>query len=226
MIVARPFRRLGLRRSTSGSAAVEFAFIMPFLLVLLLGAFEVSRYITTLRKVTLASNSVAEILSQNQSGTITVIDVLTAFDSIMITFPGVLADAHAKGIDWYNDIQATFSSVAFTPTKPGCTSNCIYTANVAWTWPWNSTGRVCGVPQTSVSDTSPPTLTALPQSSFGPGSMIVVDVAYVYTPTVATKLFSPMTIRKSFYIPPRRVPLVKLDPAAEGVLGLRRCPGY
>ena len=215
-----------MRRSVSGSAAVEFAFIMPFLILLLLGGFELSRYISTLRKITLASNSVAEILSQNQSGTVTVPDILAAFDSIMITFPGVLADAHAKGINWYTDIQATFSSIEFKPTVPGCTSNCTYTANVAWTLPWYSAGRACGTPQTSVPDASPPTLTGLPQSSFGSGSLIVVDLAYVYTPIVATQLFSPMTVRKSFYIPPRYVTLVKLDPAADGLLGLKRCPGY
>jgi hypothetical protein len=59
---------------------------------------------------------------------------------------------------------------------------------------WNSAPnkRTCGVLLTSVPDTAAPSKTTLPADVFGPGSLIVVDIVYNYTPifgSTFTKLF-------------------------------------
>ena len=199
----------GLRRSRSGSVAVEFALIAPFMILLLLGAFDLSRYINAQRRITLASNSIAEILAQNGSGKITYKDIFAALDSTMITFPAVLSDAKAKGMNWWGDVHVNMSSVLFTPTVPACTSNCTYTAKTAWSYGANK--RPCATQLTAAPDTNPPSPTSLPTSLFGPGSAIVVDIKYNYTPLVATKIFGTLPISKSFYIPPRYVPKVDYE---------------
>ena len=183
--------------------------VAPFLITLYLGGFEISRYIKTMRKVTYVANSVAQMLAQNTTGTVTDTDLHFFVDSAMVTFPDVLSNSYAAGIPWYQDIQTSMSSVAFTPTKTGCTSNCTYKAKVVWNSGPNP--RSCTAALTSVSNTAAPTTSTLPADTFGPGSLIVVDVVYTYRPVVATKLFGNLRIARSVYIQPRYVGEVDYD---------------
>ena len=194
-----------------GTAAIEFAFVAPFLIVCLLAGFEITKYISALRRIGYISNSIAEEISQNTSGTILPADINFYNDSAMLLFPGVLADAQRKGVNWYNDIVITMSGVNFTTVPVGCTSACTYIPTIAWSAGVNglTTWRSCLIPPVQATNTAPPSLLKLPVDSYGSGYLIVVDVVYTYTPFVATKIFNPMTIRRSFYIQPRYVPMIK-----------------
>ena len=220
--ITRPIRQSGLwlgatasrfARANRGVALLEFTLVTPFLIALLFGSFELTRYINTTRQISNLSNSVAQLFAQNTSGTITDTDLHFAIDSTMVTFPNVLGDAHQQGIYWWQDIYVSMSSVAFTPTVAGCT----YNAQVMWT----TGSRPCSTNLTAVPDSATPSPSTLPMDAFGPGSIIVVDVAYAYRPIVANNLLGTRLIVRSTYIQPRYVTSVKYIAGGMGIA----CPG-
>jgi Flp pilus assembly protein TadG len=105
-------------------AAVEFALVLPLLVILMLGSVETARLITFARKVTLVSTTAVEMLTQNGTGTVNYLHF--AVDSTMVIFPQILQDATQKNISWGSDIAISMASVVFTPNPSTCTSNCSY----------------------------------------------------------------------------------------------------
>lgn len=234
-------------RARQAIAATEFALILPLLIMVMLGSVETARAIIAVRKVTLVANTVVEMLSQNQANnpnetpnepsTVTYIDLHFAMDSTMVIFPQILQDAAQKGISWKNDISISMASVVFTPNPSSCTSNCIYNANVVWNSGPNK--QTCGVLLTPVADTATPSNTTLPADVFGPGSLIVVDIVYNYTPIFGSiftalfgsPLFGTIPIARSAYVAPRNAlppatPYVGYD-VVSGDDGIgAECPAY
>ena len=211
-------------RARQAIAAAEFALVLPLFVTLMLGSVEVARLITFARKVTLVATTAVEMLSQNGTGTVNYIDLDFAIDSTMVIFPQILQDAAQKEIPWNNDIAISMASILFTPNPSTCTSNCSYVANVVWNSGPNK--RTCGVQLTPVPDTSVPSKTTLPTDVFGPGSLIVVDIVFNYTPIFGLGLFGTIPIARSAYLAPRYVPLIKYV-VASGDDGIgAECPGY
>jgi Flp pilus assembly protein TadG len=64
-------------------AAVEFALVLPLLVILMLGSVEAARLITFGRRVTLVATTAVEMLTQNGTGAINYIDLHFAVDSTM-----------------------------------------------------------------------------------------------------------------------------------------------
>ena len=226
-------------RARQAISAVEFSLVLPLLVTLMLGSVETARLITFARRVTQVSNTMVEMLAQNQANnpnetvnmpsSVTYIDLHFAIDSTMVIFPEILKDAAQKGISWKNDISISMASVYFKPNPSTCTSNCTYTANVVWNSGPNK--RTCGVPLTAASDTSAPSKTTLPADTFGPGSLIVVDIVFNYTPIFGSGLFGTITIPRSAYLAPRNAlpaatPYIRYDPiSGDDGIGAE-CPGY
>lgn len=185
-----------------GSATVEFAIIFPTLLMILVSMVDVTNMVTTSRRLQIVANSIAALVAATNSGSVTYADLEFAASSAMVLFPGVLSDSHAKNEAWSSDISISISSVVFKKTNPQCVASCAYTANVAWSG--GAARRPCGINLTPVADTAPPSTMTLPTDAFGPGSVIVADVVYTFTPTFLT--IAAVTFRKSSYIAPRYVP--------------------
>jgi Flp pilus assembly protein TadG len=75
------FRQIG--RDERGVSAVEFALLLPLMLVLYFGAVEVSQAVAVDRKVTLSARSVADLVAQAQSvNTTEVNDILDAASTV------------------------------------------------------------------------------------------------------------------------------------------------
>jgi Flp pilus assembly protein TadG len=55
-----------LLENTSGIAAIEFAMILPIMLVLFFGTVEISNGVAVYRKVTLMAHTLADLTSQSQ----------------------------------------------------------------------------------------------------------------------------------------------------------------
>lgn len=225
---ADPGRRRAPRRPTaadrfaaarSGAAAVEFALIIPFMAVLLCSGWEVNHFAKAVRQLTNASTTVATMIAQNTTGTVNDTDLLFFRDAIMIAYPDVLVNAFAAGKPWSSDIQVTISSVAFTAAS-GCTSNCTYQAKVAWSGGANP--RPCSVALASASDGATPSPTTLPADTFGPGSLIVVDLKYQYRPSIGGTVLGSPTLARSFYIQPRYVTTIAYSP--NGTKFATQCP--
>ncbi|QGM45256.1 TadE/TadG family type IV pilus assembly protein [Methylocystis heyeri] len=213
----------------AGLAAVEFSVALPLLLVVLLGFFELDRYVTMTRKLENTANSIAEMLTQSQSGTISDLDVAFARDATMVLFPTVLADAARKGVAWSNDIQISMSSIVFGKTNPNCSSNCAYNAQVAWSSGGLGVSRPCNRLLDAVDDTQGPSRTSLPRDAFGPVPLIAVDLSFDYTPLFAASFMPSLTIKRSAFMQPRYTlgaAYLKYAPVAGSVSLVTTCPGY
>ena len=190
-------------RAKRGTVAVEASFILPVLFLLMLGGAETARYVNTARTLTNLANSMASLVAERTTG-FTFLDAVFTYNSAMVTFPGVLSDSHRKGIAWNYDIAVTVSSVLFSPTVSGCTSNCTYAGKIAWSINMPiAQARSCKVPPTPVADTAPPSITTLPQDVFNAGSLIVADVVYTYVPLFGSGVIPTLTIRRTVYMQPR-----------------------
>jgi hypothetical protein len=149
-------------------------------------------------------------------GVVSANDVLFYYNSAMFTFPEALSAANAQGVNWWGLLSVQMSSINFVPTPSTCTSNCTYTAKVVWT----SGARACGSTITAVSDTSTYSPTTLPSDVFAAGSKIVVDVSYLWKPTIGAAYLPSIPIQRSVYLSPRYVPIVE----AQALGAATSCP--
>jgi Flp pilus assembly protein TadG len=196
-------------------AAVEFAVIMPMLLILMLGGGEAARYVNVSRQLTNLAYSEANLVASRPatSASMTANDITFVQQATPVVFPQILKDAVRKGTAWSadQDFLFTISSVVFTPTPASCTSSCTYKGAVAWslyqggltTAAVATKVRSCSVAPVSASDTAAPSLTTLPADVFTSGSLIVVDLAYTYTPVFGSSFFHAVTLHRSAYLQPR-----------------------
>jgi len=189
------------KKAQGGLALLEFAVALPFLVLALLGFFELDRYVSMTRRLEITASSIAEQLSQDTL--VSPVDVTFAQDSTVVLFPAVLADSARKGVAWSTDILVSMSSVVFSQTNPNCATNCNYNAQVAWSSGSNSISRPCNVLLQSVPDTQSSSPTTLPADAFGPAPLIVVDVAFNYAPLFGASVVPAITIRRSAYMQPR-----------------------
>lgn len=135
----------------------------------------------------------------------------------MINFPAVLTDSYSEGIAWNTDISISMAGVSFTPTVSTCTTGCTYKANIVWTG--GSSARACGTNPSSVADATAPSPSTLPADLFdsvstptgtaAPLFVIVVDLVYTWSPTIFSKLFGSLTLKRSAYLSPRYVTQIK-----------------
>jgi Flp pilus assembly protein TadG len=111
-------------KSTDGLSAVEFAIILPVMLLLYLGSFEVTQGIAVQRQVTLTASTVANIVTQyttiSQSATMP--DILQASSAVMTPYP-------------VSNAVVTVSCISI---------NSAGTATVAWSQSLNGTARSLG----------------------------------------------------------------------------------
>ena len=184
-------------RDKRGVAAIEFAIGAPIFVLLLLLGFDVTRYAIATRRLEAVASTVGQMVSVSASGQIAPADLQFYKDSAMVIFPQVLQDSFRKGISWSNDLAITVSSIVFTGVSP------VFVGTTKW-----SAGpslRACIVPMLPTSDTAPPSPQALPQDTFGAGTLIVVDVVFTFRPTVASAFLQSIPIARSFYVQPRYV---------------------
>ena len=220
--------RLSLRQrarafacDAQGVSAVEFAFISPCLLVLMLAGFDAGRLVYASERVEAVANQVAEMLAQTQQavspvvptkagdGVVSSSDILGFYNSAPFIYPDVINQAAQQGVSWGNLLQLDLANISFTPTPTGCTTSCTYKPKVAWNYGASAYLRTCGSVITGVSDTSSASPSTLPLDSFGPNSLLVVDVHYAWTPTFGAAFFGSVTLARSIYLNPRYVPNVE-----------------
>lgn len=222
-------------RETDGTAMLEFGMASPLMIYTLFVAADVGHGLEISRRMTVTANTLAELSSQVSSATTTTVGNTTTvinspvgsmtdpeltliFNSIITTFPDVLADASAKQINWTSDIEPIVTDVVLgpsgtcavtpdsantTPATPVCT-----TATAIWSVGFNNAGfpattRPCGLLAQAASNAGNPSLTTLPPGLYSPGSVIVVDLFYHYTPMFTKWVTGTMTFQRTAYMAPR-----------------------
>lgn len=189
-------------RERKGVAAIETAILLPVVAVLALSGFDLARYAIYARKVQLASATAAELVARNDSGKISQSDMEAFYYAQLLMFPEAMEDAEASGGSVLTTLSSTLSGVSFVKSSASCTANCAYKGYVAWT---GGSGRPCGTPMQSVSNTAQPSSTTLPEASFGPNFLIVADLSFQYKPIFLKSIVKSVTISRSTYVAPRYV---------------------
>lgn len=218
--IVQAWRRIG--SATGGVSAVEFALVMPVLILLMMGVVEINRLTWANKKTQIAANAVGEMLSSAQTPP-TAGDLQFISDAGMIIDPQVLLDAQAQGTSWSSILQITYTNIVFTPTLPGCLVSCTYTANVAWSA--GAHRRACGT-LNPAPDGSGYGVSTLPKSLFGPSSTIAVDVQYLYTPIFGSRIAGSRTLSRTAYFVPRYFDPLTLGDLSANPSIATRCPGY
>ena len=229
--------RATLRTDTRGVSAIEFALVFPVLLILLLAGVQLVLYVNATRRVDMVANSISEMISQasppsnSTIASVNAQDIHFAYDATLVLFPYLMKDAARQNIAWWQDITIDFASIQFQSNGLNCGTNpdqsSCFTANVGWT----STGTVgsnyrpCVVPQIPVDNTVGSTRYTLPRSLYGAGSVIAIDVAFIFTPTFGSRYLPALTIRRSVFVQPRYATYVRYDSTnSDGIA--TTCPGF
>jgi|SRR5215469_5674568 len=122
------FRKFRLARG--GLAAIEFALLLPVMLLLYLGAFEISQAVSVKRQVTLTASTVANIVTQyaSISASQTMPDILNASAAVLtpysvskavVTVSCIAIDANGKAtVTWSQALNGTARTVGSVVNLP------------------------------------------------------------------------------------------------------------
>lgn len=181
--------RAALRRlaaQTHGGSAVEFAIILPFMLLVFLGTYDLCNGIAADRKVTITARTLSDLIAQaTQVKTSDVTNSFTAASYVMMPFSGAPVQTVSEV-----KIDATT-----TPTK----------ATIQWSRSTNGTGR-----PTNQSVTVPSGLVVSGQVTY----LIWSEVSYTYQPFVSYVFKSAFSLSDQFYARPRQSACVVIDPTS------------
>jgi Flp pilus assembly protein TadG len=170
------------RSSRHGVAAVEFALIVPVMLLLLLGTFEVSQAIAAKRKAVLTASTVANIVTQytNISASQTMPDILNASASVLIPFSS-------------NNAIVVVSCISIDAQG---------IAKIAW-----SQALPSGDARTVGQIVTVPAALDVPSTS-----LIFGETTYAYTPVVDFMNLGTSNLYSSVYMLPRSATTITLGP--------------
>jgi Flp pilus assembly protein TadG len=101
-------RRPGFARRDNGQAAVEFALVLPVLLILALGVAEMTNYIMAWLKVRSASTTAADLVARQEQTTPDALeDVVSAVHVIMAPFDSDRIDGSINHVEFDDDGTAS-----------------------------------------------------------------------------------------------------------------------
>lgn len=170
-----------IRDDHRGVAAVEFAMILPLLVMLLFGTFELGQALTVDRRVTQAASSAADLIAQastiDDNGLQTIMDladsILSPYDASLLNLEVLSVEADAEGE----------TTVGWSYSKGGGEPHAAGSA-------YAMSGDLANL----ISPTS---------------SVIVAKATYTYTPLIAKYLAGGVQLEETFYLRPRRSVIVE-----------------
>lgn len=199
-----------LRKSGSdnrGVAAVEFALILPLMLVLYIGTAELTTGLMANRKMTVVARALSDLVAQETDETNGITDA--TLDSIFGAANAILHPFDTT------KLKMTVSSVEFVPDA---SNPPVYTAKTVWSAVRNGgTFRPCGT-LTKVANTADPTPSTMPSGLYQAGTIIVADVEYDYKPTFGGAFLawsstdSSIPMDHTTYMKPRTQNEIKYNP--------------
>jgi Flp pilus assembly protein TadG len=178
------------RKNKSGAAAVEFALILPLMIMMFFGVVELSLALSCRADVSVMASTAADLVSQESVATATDLgNVYAAAGTILYPNTGTPT------------IRIT--SVVYDPIGQSTTSGKIdWTCTQAGTGTLNPLSRAKG----DIVTFGPP-LTSVTQALFDPahGSVIIAEVAYNYASRTTQVITGPINMTNNFFTKPRRV---------------------
>ena len=183
--LARLCRRFAV--STRGIAAVEFAMIVPVLLLLLLASFDAGRAIALYMKVRAAAFTLASITNQFSTST----------NSIQTATMTTITNASARVLDPY-PLSAAVEKITLIKATS------LTAATVSWSYSLNGTAYTQGTTWTLPSQfrTMNGAISGSACNSY-PCYYVLAEVAYTYTPAFGSFVTGPITLSDAVYVTPR-----------------------
>lgn len=174
-------RRVRDRRAgTDGSVIVEFALIVPVMLVLILATFEISKFVQTNNQVVQVASITGQMISQ-LPGQAMVREVQRIWSAAPLIAPEAQRLARRRNAaSWDEVLDVTITSVVFRKTESECSTACEYKANVAWSV--GRSPRSCGELTMTKSDG---TVGEVPAELVREGSALLVQTSLPYEPSMA-----------------------------------------
>jgi Flp pilus assembly protein TadG len=164
-----------LRAARSGSAAVEFVFIAPMVVVVFFGLIELAEGTNCRQRMESVASTTADLVAQ--AATITNVgrnNIFAAADEIMYPYPNIA--------------KIKFSSLV----DDGTNTN---KGRVVWS---DATANTSARPVNEIIPNLPPGLITTG------GSVIMAEVSYTYTSPIGQLISAPITMSSTFYSRPRR----------------------
>ena len=168
--------------STRGIAAVEFALVMPVLLILFLSTFDAANAVAVYMKVRTASYVLAAVTNTYGTGATNQISS-TAMPGIAQAAGAVLAPYTGTPTVVLSQIKATSNTRAIVSWSYALNGTALTQGNTYSSLPTNFAKNTCG--------------------NIYPCYAIVASVSYTYTPTFGYFLTGPLTFSDSLLATPR-----------------------
>lgn len=221
--------RVKYRDDRRGVAALEFALVLPLMIALLFGVYELSEPMMIYQEIYAAAHSIpasASIAAVHADGStaLSYSQVEFAESTIFAEIPalrsGQQTNTAGDGV--------VMSSVVFKPNPSTCVASaaspCNYDAYVVWSVAYtggdsgrsfNQTTRPCGLTtQVAAGNTTPgdlPTLGVSTRATAWPDPILVVDVFFSYEPLLLTYTKTPIEFLASGFWPVRSVKAASVD---------------
>lgn len=174
-----PRRPRGFLKDRSGVAALEFALIAPVMILLFFGIVEGSSALAESRRVTLAVNTLADLVAQETQITAAqTTDLFSGVNQIMGGAPGA---------------EIRLVSLVFDPVDD----------RIEVHWSRNNSGGTPYAAGSAYSGVSDPTLLA------AGSSLVVAEIQFAWTPPLTQTLIGTVNFAKTAMRWPRRSPRVQ-----------------
>jgi Flp pilus assembly protein TadG len=171
-------RRRRFWAADRGVAAVEFAVLLPFMLLLYMGTTQLVHGMIVSRKLSVATRTLADVVAQQPQGTnlslSQINDIIAATNSILAPYST-------------QSLMLTVSGIDFVATAPGATT---YNAKTKWSVSRNGGALRPSGTLTSSTNGATTTSTTVPTGIYGQGSVIAADVSYTFTPSFGGNLLN------------------------------------
>jgi Flp pilus assembly protein TadG len=159
---------------TRAVAAVEFAIVVPFMLLLYVGGVELGNGLAISVKVSETAHTVADLVSRNACVTDASLSTMLGASSVTIS---------------------PYSAASATVTVSEVSTDANGKATVTWSKALNGAARAVGQPMTLPAALGTPSPANI--------SLILGEVTYQYTPNLGYTISGTVPINESYYLFPR-----------------------
>ena len=175
------------RRDADGLAAVEFALILPVLITMLFGMGELSLALFARTDIAQIASTVADLVAQESApATADITNVYNAANTILYPY--------------YPNLSSAKPTIRITSVIFDTTTNSTTVGKVAWSCTQAGSGAL--TPTTRANNT---TMTFTQPLLSSGGSVLMVEVAYLYASPTSQVVLGSYTFTDQFYTKPRRV---------------------
>lgn len=190
---------------THGVAATEFALLFPMLLILVLGGYEVSKFVAASTRTTYLANGLVELVSQ-QTLEVSTRELDRIIELAPLMNPDILYQARVRNrSDFWNIAEVTVSSIKFVKDDDDCEDFCSYTPYLIFSYSRGGRRLSCGVVPIGNEPSQ------MPAKVVGEGSVVMVEVRIPYLNRFFGVLPANFQFYRKAYLRPRYVAMVKSD---------------